>query len=666
MTRKEVSMSSSSGSSHLPIKEADVAVQKKSVSALIANVGWAPRVQLTDLSGGSKEFAAGSKAWRPALAGASSKQEELSLLKIGRALSQDANLMSENANTVLLAIQQALCIGLYLGQQYAKAVGLLELQQLNSSSQLAGTQKAEFSAKQNTAAAITVFCTACYISWRLGSYKESDVSAMQVEFHGVPELDLKTPVTSVKCFLFYLAAYLDPERTKLVWDDLSMVKMVLLYCTATLDEVKHRESSFQHADPFTEASYQLEGTDFIVSGFDVLKQTVAVSAEFRRISFGEIVGNQAAKHSARRLAARLACYDRERKKNPFAELGSLQTVVMGFGKPGTGKTLLIGATATEIENLCSRIGLPFVFWPLPDTVISTFQGGSGERMWDWMKRFQDDDKIVYGPIDDGENNLEDRTRQGVSAGVREVIGVFLRGTEGASAMLRGNSVVAVYTNLPEQLDKAVLSRVQARYPIDGAVSAHDFIDQDYLWWKKIRDIDPAFITMTDPADYQFMADQVVLQRLAESSDVVGELADERLREAYRLICERYQVTEHAFFGALYAAVARIYPTFSSRDVRNIQQAVQSRLMDFDLPADWIENPKLFYLQAYERKVEMLKDHMRQNMGGLSFADIRHEEALRYLNALDLIVNADRERQIVRLMEATEIQHAAQCRMAGKP
>ena len=34
-------------------------------------------------------------------------------------------------------------------------------------------------------------------------------------------------------------------------------------------------------------------------------------------------------------------------------------------------------------------------------------------------------KIIFAPVDDAENNLEERTRKGVSAGVRELIGVFL-------------------------------------------------------------------------------------------------------------------------------------------------------------------------------------------------------------------------------------------------
>ena len=91
-----------------------------------------------------------------------------------------------------------------------------------------------------------------------------------------------------------------------------------------------------------------------------------------------------------------------------------------------------------------------------------------------------------------ENNLQERTAQGVSAGVKEVIGVFLRYTEGAYAVNYGNSSIGLFTNLPEMLDKAVISRVQGRFKIDGARTTNDFLDQDYLWWRKLDDTMPRF------------------------------------------------------------------------------------------------------------------------------------------------------------------------------
>ena len=160
--------------------------------------------------------------------------------------------------------------------------------------------------------------------------------------------------------------------------------------------------------------------------------------------------------------------------------------VLLIGEPGTGKSMLIAAIATKLKEHSDALDIPFLFHPMPDTLISTFQGGSAAKMVEWMKPMQDPTKLIFAPIDDAENNLQERTAQGVSAGVKEVIGVFLRYTEGAYAVNYGNSSIGLFTNLPEMLDKAVISRVQGRFKIDGARNEKDFVDQDYLWWKKLE------------------------------------------------------------------------------------------------------------------------------------------------------------------------------------
>ena len=81
---------------------------------------------------------------------------------------------------------------------------------------------------------------------------------------------------------------------------------------------------------------------------------------------------------------------------------------------------------------------------------------------------------------------------------------FLRYTEGAYAVNYGNSSIGLFTNLPEMLDKAVISRVQGRFKIDGARTAHDFLDQDHLWWRKLDKTMPDFVNMQDPSNYTYL------------------------------------------------------------------------------------------------------------------------------------------------------------------
>ncbi len=660
-------MQSPSGS-HFPIHPKDLVTQKQIAFGLLTSVEWAPKTEW-DTQHNAAQKGAGpngnAPAWRPAMASGSPKIEKLSLMKTAQTLSGGQSLLSEDANFVLITIQTGLSVGFYLAEQYLKAVGSTELRKLAGAGQLTQDQKDELQAKGITASAVAVFSAAAYINWKLSGYKEDKVSMINMEFHGIPEVDLQTIPGALKCFTFYLAAYLDPERTGLVKSDLAMVRMGIRFSEAMMNEIKLRLPSLKYVDAFTNVSYQLAETDFTVEGFEVKKHTAGVSVEFNRVGFGDIVGNQAAKHAARRLASRLACYDLKQQRNPFLDLGGFPMVQMGYGKPGTGKTMQISATATLLHDLCEKIEIPFLFWPLPDNVVSTFQGGSAERMLDWMKRLQDPDKVIFAPIDDGENNLEERTRNGVSAGVREVIGVFLRYTEGAYALIRGNTVIIIFTNLPEQIDKAVLSRIQDRFPINGATTVHDFGDQDHLWWRKLQKVDPKFVNMTDIPGYNYLDDQKEVKNLLVREGELGEPNDERIRVIYRKMRERYDLNSHGFFATLFTEIHQLYPFFTSRDVRNIQQAVQTRVMDFDLPENWFNQPEVFFHQDYQVKVEMLKDLMRGNMKGLSFADIRLRETVRYLNAMAEIANVGRERTIDAQIEAFGVQEEVRRRLTAK-
>ena len=371
----------------------------------------------------------------------------------------------------------------------------------------------------------------------------------------------------------------------------------------------------------------------------------AKSVEFNQIKFEQIVGNRDAKHFARRLTERLLSYDFTAKKNPFQELGGFMPVFMGYGIPGTGKSMLIAAIATRLKELSEQLQIPFLFHPMPDTLISTFQGGSAEKMVEWMKPLQDPTRLIFAPIDDAENNLQERTAQGVSAGVKEVIGVFLRYTEGAYAVNYGNSSVGLFTNLPEMLDKAVISRVQGRFKIDGARNEKDFIDQDHLWWRKLDETMPDFVNMSNPNDYKYLDAQKVAKSLGDILQQSEKPSEERVLETFDRVEKKYKDSEHMFYAHLYTEIQKIFPFFSSRDVRNIQKAVSLRLTDFDLERDWFENPEAYFKKDYETKYGMLQELMRANMKGLDFSDIRRQEVVRYLDNVATIADTDFKRKV---------------------
>ena len=471
-----------------------------------------------------------------------------------------------------------------------------------------------------------------------------------------PELSLLSPLKGISCLLFYYDKYL--SHPEIITSDAEVVNFTVVFFEAVIAEIQLRLGTLEYTETITDRTYKLEKSEFAVSGWENVFEGSAKSVEFNKIQFEEIVGNRDAKHFARRLTERMLSYDFDAKKNPFLELGGFMPVFMGYGIPGTGKSMLIAAIATRLKEHCDALEIPFLFHPMPDTLISTFQGGSAEKMVQWMKPLQDPTRLIFAPIDDAENNLQERTAQGVSAGVKEVIGVFLRYTEGAYAINYGNSSIGLFTNLPEMLDKAVISRVQGRFKIDGARTIPDFIDQDYLWWSKFETTMPDFVNMKDPGDYTYLSDQGLAKNLGEILSHADKPTEERVLEIYERTEQKHKTDEHLFFAELYKNIQKGFPFFSSRDIRNIQSAISLRLTDFDLPEEWFKDPAIYFKKNYDTKLGMLKDLMKQNMKGLNFSDIRKQEVVRYLDNVATIADTDFKRKVDQRVHDMKVQFEA--------
>ncbi len=563
------------------------------------------------------------------------------ILALKKRLLPDSIAIPLQLNQTLYAVQEGLALGIWIKDSYYDSSGLSGLHERRSA--LDSNGKREYESKMQTATAFMLFASAYTILYNLKPYASDDLSVMKQKFAGIPEVSFISPLKGTACSLFYFDKYLG--HPDIIKRDKDVVDFTVVYFEALIDEIQLRKSSLEYVETIEDRTYKLENSEFAISGWNNVFSGTAKSIEFNKIQFEQIVGNRDAKHFARRLTERMLSYDFEAKKNPFQELGGFMPVFMGYGIPGTGKSMLIAAIATRLKEHCDQLEIPFLFHPMPDTLISTFQGGSAEKMVEWMKPMQDPSKLIFAPIDDAENNLQERTAQGVSAGVKEVIGVFLRYTEGAYAVNYGNSSIGLFTNLPEMLDKAVISRVQGRFKIDGARTAHDFLDQDHLWWRKLQETMPDFVNMKSPSNYTFLQDQGLAKNMGDILSSVEKPSEARVLEAYDKAEKRHKTNEHQFFSNLYLEIQKIFPFFSSRDVRNIQSAISLRLTDFDLEQDWFDNPEVYFKQNYETKFNMLQELMKANMKGLDFSEIRRQEVVRYLDNVATIADTDFKRKV---------------------
>jgi len=573
------------------------------------------------------------------------------ILALKKRLLPDSIAIPVHLNETLFALQEGLCLGIWIKDSYYDSSGLSSLSENKSALDSEG--KRQYESKMQTATAFMLFATSYYILQQLKAVVSDDLSVMKNKFAGLPEVSLMTPLKGISCALFYYDKYL--KHPQIITKDQDVIDFTVVYFEALMDEIMLRKNALEYTETITDRTYKLENSNFAITGWDTVFSSSAVSVTFNKIQFEQIVGNKDAKHFARRLTERMLSYDFDAKKNPFQELGGFMPVFMGYGIPGTGKSMLIAAIATRLKELSDNLDIPFLFHPMPDTLISTFQGGSAEKMVAWMKPMQDPTKLIFAPIDDAENNLQERTAQGVSAGVKEVIGVFLRYTEGAYAVNYGNSAIGLFTNLPEMLDKAVISRVQGRFKIDGARTEHDFIDQDYIWWRKLKKTMPDFINMNDLKGYKYLSDQQVSKTIGDILSIADKPKEQRVLDVYTKVADTYSLKDHQFYAVLYKDIQKIFPFFSSRDVRNIQSAISLRLTDFDLERDWFENPETYFKKDYQTKLNMLQELMKANMQGLDFAEIRRQEVIRYLDNVATIADTDFKRKVDQRIKEMDVQ-----------
>ena len=628
--------------STFPIKKSELDVLRDEASSYLKSISWEQGSRAKNKDKDAKDESILlylSKANNGSSASITSVSKTILALK--KRLLPDSVAIPILLNQTLYAVQEGLTLGIWIKDSYYDASGLSSLNERKSA--LDNDGRREYESKMQTASAFMLFATAYKILHLLKPHASDDLSVMKQKFAGIPEVSLLSPLKGVSCALFYYDKYL--AHPDIVKSDKDVADFTVVYFEALLTEISLRRSNLEYTETIVDRTYKLENSDFAISGWENTFQGTAKSVEFNKIQFEQIVGNRDAKHFARRLTERMLSYDFEAKKNPFQELGGFMPVFMGYGIPGTGKSMLIAAIATRLKEHCDHLDIPFLFHPMPDTLISTFQGGSAEKMVDWMKPMQDPSKLIFAPIDDAENNLQERTAQGVSAGVKEVIGVFLRYTEGAYAVNYGNSSIGLFTNLPEMLDKAVISRVQGRFKIDGARSEHDFLDQDHLWWSKLDKTMPEFVNMQGPADYKYLQDQGLATNMGEILNVSDKPTELRVLEAYDKAETQHKTNSHQFYATLYKEIQKIFPFFSSRDVRNIQSAVSLRLTDFDIEQSWFDNPETYFKKDYQTKFNMLQELMKSNMKGLNFSEIRRQEVIRYLDNVATIADTDFKRKV---------------------
>ena len=227
------------------------------------------------------------------------------ILSLKKRLLPDSIAIPVYLNQTLYAVQEGIGLGLWIKDSYYDASGLSTLNENKAALDTSG--KREYESKMHTATAFMLFSMAYKILNDLNPQASDDLSVMKQKFAGIPEVSLLTPLKGISCCLFYYDKYL--AHPDIIKSDKDVVNFTVVYFEALIGEIQLRKSSLEYTETITDRTYKLENSEFAVSGWENTFEGTAVSVEFNKIQFEQIVGNRDAKHFARRLTCLLYTSD---------------------------------------------------------------------------------------------------------------------------------------------------------------------------------------------------------------------------------------------------------------------------------------------------------------------------------------------------------------------
>lgn len=562
-------------------------------------------------------------------AAGSTAPRKFSLIEAIRDVESRDTLFSDTEHHVLGVVRRSLQLYLCMFDRFQQASGLDRLQATNGAGKLAREQEAELARKLESACAVSLFSAACFLLRKLARHRSDEVEALEVEVAAPLPLALDSRKGASEFFLWYLVDSIQRGAR----DDVGLVKVVLEAARHVCERIRGMQGSLQGLEVFLRHHYRVEGDDITLAGFETAVAPALTVVEVQAKRPEEVVGNHIAKFEAQRLAQRLVCYDMARQRNPFVDLGGFSFTVIGDGSPGTGKTTLIQMTVTQLAEYCQQLGLPFRYLNFSVDEISDYQGRSGQNAKRFCRTLLDPRAIGFGTIDDVDQVCGNRNDRNASAGQLEVTAVFMSEFAGPATVVRGNTTFGLFSNYPEKVDDALRQRTQARFLVDGPQTLEDFTDLMVLQLGEV-------IQMENGLGYTPFASQQIREVIRAKYAEHDRPASPELARIFETCAKGGAVSTWIEFGRYLKALQENDPRFTGRAVKNIADAVRFRMMDFDLPPEWFERKELFFGQAYETKVAMLRE-----LRGEVTPRIILQEVNRYADSEARYANADEERQL---------------------
>ena len=190
------------------------------------------------------------------------------------------------------------------------------------------------------------------------------------------------------------------------------------------------------------------------------------------VTYDDVQGNYESKNFLRRAVKDLMLYNVKSKINPLLDFGSFNNLVLLAGDAGTGKTFTSYFAISEAKSIAKRFNIPFESVKL--NIASSYQDGSLLMLKSQLNEISSSNKAYIVLLDDCEKYFPDRSTSNLDH-KKDIVTEFLHFTQGLNGYTnRGNYLLIATSNLPQTLDKALLSRFgDSIFHCEGPVSAEE-------------------------------------------------------------------------------------------------------------------------------------------------------------------------------------------------
>lgn len=590
----------------VPVTEQDMKAQLKDANNLVNSASWLvrPEVDKKDPAGYQK---------------ANEMKEAQTQIKASIvAMDPLDDLLSEVRLSVLRSIRESFQVARHIAAaDYSSRVGIPQSKDTVS---LTTAQNTEINEKRQTAAAIALFVMSRYLIWSLRGLAEDNSYVKSINIQ-VDEMSFTGIVPAMRCATFHLGKTIEREA---MGDESRLVAVVYRYAEILQQKIVDMSPSLKHTDAFREIVYQIEGKDFIVSGFDVVP-FVNSSAEVREVYPDEIIGNTLPVSEIEISMRKLFLYDIGTQMNPIKEFGGFQSVQLFSGDPGNGKSLILSMARTIGRDYAEASGLPYRDLVVPN-MVSKMQGESSDLAKSYLRQLVDPSTINLGIGDEFESVMPDHGGENISEGDKKVAVEFLKVLSGVSSIERLNYLFLAATNYPENIDKAFMSRVKSRYYVTGAETMDDYIRFIIVNLQKLHKVYPGIVDLKG-ADWNM---DIRAPRVQNSENVfvspimtVNEIKQESLR--------RYEPDDIRFFALFFWMMKQRHKTFCLRDCANALDGAKSEIAKFEVPKEWITERRHYIDQPIEQKTGLIGDQAQNHVSscGIDFASMLFEKSVYY-------------------------------------